>query len=158
MLSLPVQLTKINKRNTTVEKKTHTVKNIFITSLIKMVLYLSPTYKGKKHDKTICDLEHIKFDVPVVLWEDLGFIGLNPDNADVRRPVKKPKNRELREDEKIFNRQISSQRVIVEHVIGECKIFRIVKDEVRARKDDFHDTCILLACGLNNFKIKCLKT
>ena len=52
-----------------------------------MVLYLSPTYEGKRHDKTICDLEEIKFDVPVVLWEDLGFIGLNPDNADIRRPV-----------------------------------------------------------------------
>jgi hypothetical protein len=122
-----------------------------------MVLYLSPTYEGKRHDKTICDLEEIKFDIPVVLWEDLGFIGLNPDNADIRRPVKKPKNRELCEEEKLFNRQISSKRVKVEHAIGQCKIFRIVKDEVRAFKDDFRDTCILLACGLNNFKIQCLK-
>jgi hypothetical protein len=122
-----------------------------------MVLYLSPTYSGKSHDKSICDQEEIRFDVPVTLWEDLGFTGLNPDNAEIKRPVKKPKSRELLAEEKEFNRQISSKRVKVEHAIGQCKIFRIVKDEVRAFKDDFRDTCILLACGLNNFKIECLK-
>jgi hypothetical protein len=78
----------------------------------------------------------------------LGFLGwllslveiLNPENADVRRPMKKPRKRDLDANEKAFNRQISSntptwlsnQRVKVEHTIGQCKIFRIVKDEVRA--------------------------
>ena len=48
----------------------------FFTSMNKSVLYLSPTYEGKAHDKSICDEEQIKFDVPVVFWEDLGFMGL----------------------------------------------------------------------------------
>ena len=134
------------------------MKNIFLTSINNKVLYLSPTYEGKAHDKHICDEEQIRFDVPVILWEDTGFIGLNPDNADVRRPIKKPRKRELLADEKAFNRQISSKRVKVEHTIGQCKIFRIVKDEVRAFKDDFQDTCILLACALNNFKMDFIKT
>jgi len=134
------------------------VKNIFLTSINNRVLYLSPTYEGKVHDKRICDEEQIKFDVPVILWEDTGFIGLNPDNADVRRPIKKSGKRELLAHEKAFNRQISSKRVKVEHTIGQCKIFRIVKDEVRAFKDDFRDTCILLACALNNFKMDFIKT
>ena len=133
------------------------MKNIFLTSVNNKVLYLSPTYEGKAHDKTICDEEQIKFGVPVVLWEDLGFIGLDPDNADVRRPVKKPKKRELLACEKAFNRKVSGKRVKVEHTIGQCKIFRIVKDEVRAYKDEFRDTCILWACGLNNFKIDPIK-
>ena len=133
------------------------MKNILITSLIKKVLYLSPTYEGKAHDKSICDEEQIKFELPVILWEDLGFIGLNPDNVEVRRPIKKPRKRELDAEEKAFNRQISSKRVKVEHAIGQCKIFRIVKDEVRAFKDEFRDTCMLLACGLNNFKIDFIK-
>ncbi|MDR1154969.1 MAG: transposase family protein, partial [Bacteroidales bacterium] len=98
------------------------------------------------------------FEVPVILWEDLGFIGLNPDNADVRRPVKKPRKRELNAREKALNRQISSKRVKIEHAIGQCKIFRTVKDKVRAVRDDFRDTCMLLACGLNNFKIDFIKT
>ena len=134
------------------------MKNILITSMIKKVLYLSPTYEGKAHDKSICDEEQIKFDVPVTLWEDLGFIGLEPDNAVVKRPIKKPYKRELDTQQKAFNRQISSKRVKVEHAIGQCKIFRIVKDEVRAFKDEFRDTCMLLACGLNNFKIDSIKT
>ena len=113
------------------------MKNILITSLIKKVLYLSPTYEGKAHDKSICEEEQIKFEVPVILWEDLGFIGLNPDNADVRRPIKKPLKKDLDDQQKAFNRQISSKWVKVEHAIGQCKIFRIVKDEVRAFKDEF---------------------
>ena len=133
------------------------MKNILITSLIKIVLYLSPTYEGKAHDKSICDEEQIKFDLPITLWEDLGFLGLNLDNAEVKRPIKKPRKRELNAAEKAFNRQISSKRVKVEHAIGQCKIFRIVKDEVRAFKDDFRDTCMLLACGMNNFKIYFIK-
>ena len=104
-------------------KKTHTVKNILITSMIKKVLYLSPTYEGKAHDKSICDEEQIKFELPVILWEDLGFIGLNPDNAEVRRPIKKPRKKELDAQQKAFNRQISSKRVKVEHAIGQCQNF-----------------------------------
>jgi hypothetical protein len=122
------------------------------------VLYLSPTYEGKTHNKSICDEEQIKFDVPVIHWEDLGFLELEPDNATVKRPIKKPRKRELDADEKAFNRQISSKRVKVEHAIGQCKIFRIVKDEVRAFKDEFRDICMLLACGLNNFKMDFIKT
>lgn len=118
------------------------------------MLYLSPTYEGKAHDKTICENEQIKFDVPVVLWEDLGFLGLNPDNAEVKRPIKKPPKKELLTEEKEFNRLISSKRVKVEHTIGQCKIFRIVKDEVRAVKDNFRDLVMFIACGLNNFKME----
>ena len=134
------------------------VKNILITSMIKKVLYLSSACEGKAHDKSICDEEQIKFEVPVILWEDIGFIGLNSENAAVKRPIKQPRKRELDDQEKAFNRQISSKRVKVEHAIGQCKIFRIVKNEVRAFKDDFRDTCMLLACGLNNFKIDFIKT
>jgi hypothetical protein len=126
--------------------------------MINRALYLSPAYEGRVHDKSICDEEQIRFDVPVVLWEDLGFIGLKPENADVKIPVKKPKKKELLAREKAFNRQVSSKRVKVEHAIGQCKVFRIVKDEVRAFKDDFRDTCMLLACALNNFKIDTIKT
>jgi hypothetical protein len=122
------------------------------------VLYLSPTYEGKEHDKTICDEEQIRFDMPVVLWEDLGFLGLDPDNADVRRPIKKQKKKELLPEEKAFNRKISAKRVKVEHAIGRCKVLRMVKEEVRVFKDDFRDVCMILACAINNFKIDAIKT
>jgi len=76
---------------------------------------------------------------------------LNPDRGFRHEIV-------VDERQKAFNRQISSKRVKLAHAIGQCKIFRIVKDEVRAFKDDFRDTCMLLACGLNNFKIDFIKT
>ena len=70
-----------------------------------------------------------------------------------KNSYKKPKKRELLAEEKAFNRQGKGRTCI-----WQCKIFRIVKDEVRAFKDDFRDTCMLLACTLNNFKIDSIKT
>ena len=122
------------------------------------VLYLSPTYKGSVHDKNICDEEQIRFDVSVVLWQDSGFIGLNPAKVQVKRPMKKPKGKEFLREQKIFNKQVSIKRVKVEHAIGQCKVFQIVKVEVRTFKNDFRDTCMLLACALNNFKMDCFKS
>ena len=134
------------------------VKSIILTAMNNKVLYLSLTYEGSVHDKNICDEEQIRFDLPVVLWQDFGFIGLNPDNAQMYCPIKKPKGKELLPEQKAFNRQLSIKRVKVEHAIGQCKVFRIVKEELRAFKDDFRDTCMLLACALNNFKIDPIKT
>ena len=68
-------------------------------------------------------------------------------------PQKKPKGKELTAEQKKANREISRTRVKVEHAIGKFKVFRIVKDQIRAYKDNFQDNAIFLACGLSNFKI-----
>jgi DDE superfamily endonuclease len=106
------------------------------------------------HDKMMCDIEELKFTKKIKLWLDLGFIGYNPENAEIYRPEKKPKGKELTDEQKKSNRLISRTRVKVEHAIGNCKIFRIVKEEIRAYKNDFRDLAIMLACGLSNFKLK----
>lgn len=135
------------------EKKRHTIKNLLITDLNNRVLYLSPTYEGSVHDKAICDEEELNFHQKIVLWIDSGFEGFNPANATINRPKKKPKNKELTPEEKKQNQAISKVRVKVEHAIGQCKIFRIVKEEIRAFKDNFRDLAMFLACALSNFKI-----
>ena len=101
----------------------------------------------------ICDIENIEFKKQITAWLDSGFEGYNPDNVNIERPKKKPKGKELTEDEKKDNQRISRTRVKVEHAIGCCKVFRIVKEEIRASKDDFRDLAMLLACGLSNFKL-----
>lgn len=106
------------------------------------------------HDKMMCDIEELKFSKKVKLWLDSGFEGFNPQNAEINRPKKKPKGKELTDIEKKSNHQISTIRVKVEHAIGNCKIFRIVKEEIRSFKDDFRDLVMVLACALSNFKLK----
>jgi len=118
------------------------------------ILYLSSTYQGSVHDKSICDEEELYFTKEVTLWLDSGFEGYNPEKAIINRPKKKPRKKELTDEEKKLNQSISRVRVKVEHAIGQCKVFKIVKDEIRVFKDDFRDLAMLLACSLSNFKIK----
>ena len=46
-------------------------------------------------------------------------------------PVKKPKGKPLSEKAKAYNRAHNSERMVVEHVIGRMKIFRILSDRFR---------------------------
>lgn len=135
------------------EKKHHTIKNLFVSDLNNRILYLSLTYEGSVHDKTICDEEELNFSKKVTLWLDSGFEGFNPEKTIINRPKKKPRKKELTDEEKKQNQAISRIRVKVEHAIGQCKVFKIVKDEIRVFKDDFRDLALLLACSLSNFKI-----
>ena len=50
------------------------------------------------------------------------------------QPMKKPKGGQLTESEKARNREISKERVRVEHSIGGVKIYRIVKDIYRKER------------------------
>jgi hypothetical protein len=43
-------------------------------------------------------------------------------------PTKKPKGKELTEEQKLENKKISSFRILVEHAIGGVKRCRIVKE------------------------------
>jgi len=117
------------------------------------ILYLSWTYEGSVHDKAICDEEGLNFSKKVSLWLDNGFEGFNPEKAIINRPKKKPRKKELTDEEKKRNQAISRVQVKVEHAIGHCKVFKIVKDVIRAFKEDFRDFAMLLACSLSNFKI-----
>jgi len=68
-------------------------------------------------------------------------------------PTNKPKGREMTDEQKRENREISSFRIIVEHAIGGAKRCRIVKERFRCYKFGFNDLVMLIACGLHNFRI-----
>jgi hypothetical protein len=68
-------------------------------------------------------------------------------------PTKKPKGKELSEEQEENNRSISSFRVPVEHAINGVKRCRIVKDRFRCHKFGFNDLLMELACGLHNLRI-----
>jgi hypothetical protein len=139
------------KANYSGKKKRHMVKNGFVASLIGLVLFVSPTVAGSVHDKRIAET----YSIPsgITLWQDTGYQGYAPDGVEIIQPTKKPKGRNLTEDEKSLNRGISSIRVRIEHFIGGVKRYRIVKDECRAYKNDFRDNVIGACTGLYNFRI-----
>ena len=150
------QDTEAQKQYYSGKKKTHTVKNIVIAGPEdREVKYLGVTHAGKKHDKKAVDEEQPTFPAGTVVYQDTGFQGYAPEGMEVRQPKKKPRGKELTEEEKEQNRVISSVRIVVEHVISGIKRCRIVKDVFRNWKEKFEDLVMEIACGLHTFRTRC---
>jgi hypothetical protein len=133
----------------------HSVKNALIATEKNKIVYLSKTYSGSVHDKRIVDEEQWKFPRGIKVSEDLGFDGHFQEGVNIERPTKKPKGKELTMKQKIENKEKASDRVKVEHIIGEMKVYRIIKDTIRLWKktyNDINDFVIEICCGLHNFK------
>jgi hypothetical protein len=121
------------------KKKTFSVKNNVIIERQGKVMFLSDTVEGKKHDKAICDQEAYHFPEGSKLWKDTGFQGYEPAGVTTFQPNKKPRKQELSEADKQRNREISQQRVEIEHHIGGIKRCNIVVHPLRNRTDHFAD-------------------
>lgn len=117
------------------------------------VVYLSPTYSGKTHDKRIADTEQIEYPNHATLTKDTGFQGYEPCGVITFQPQKKPKGKELGWVDKFFNHMISSVRMKVEHVIAGIKRCRIVKDVFRNTKLGFSDLVLRVCCALHNLRV-----
>ena len=138
------------------KKKQHNVKNNVITSDTAEVLFVSPTYEGKVHDKKISDELDLTLPVGTTIYQDTGFQGYKPGGEDIKvmMPTKKPRKKEFTEEQKENNRKISSVRVRVEHSIGGIKRIRILKEKIRHQKSEFRERLFLIGCGLHNFRLR----
>ena len=133
------------------KKKKHTVKNALIVSAACAILFVSPTFSGRIHDKTIADTS---YSIPAgfTLLQDSGYQGYAPLGVEIIQPQKKPKGKELTKEQKERNREISVDRVRIEHTIGSVKRARIVKDECRLRKN-FVENVFTTCAAMHNFRI-----
>jgi len=129
------------------------VKNNLIADNEQKILYLSATYPGSVHDKAIVDRENWHFPEGIKVHQDLGFQGHQPEGVQVSMPQRKPRTKELSDEQKAANKLKAAERVKVEHAIGGVKILRIVKDRIRLWKKGIKDLVMELACAIHNFKI-----
>lgn len=152
----PIQRPKDNekqKSHYSGKKKRHTRKHTVATNRKKRILVLSKAREGKVHDKRQLDEEEIVPNIPdeIPIEGDLGYQGLQNEFVNIHLPHKKPKGKELTEQQKEENRTFSSQRVKCEHAIGGIKRYRAVSDIYRNRVTNFDDHLMLTAAGLWNF-------
>lgn len=117
------------------------------------IAFLSTTYEGKASDKRIVDESGYTLPDGSTLYQDTGFQGFMLPGVCIIQPKKKPRGGVLTPEEKAENRRISSIRIFVEHVIGDIKRYRIVKDVLRSRCDYFWDKVMETCCGLHNFRV-----
>lgn len=133
------------------KKKRHTVKNIVLTNKqTKEIVLLGPTEPGSKHDKRMLDESEVTLPPGSRLFQDTGFQGYLPFGIETLQPVKKPRKGELTEEQKAGNREISRERIGVEHSIGGAKVSRIVREVFRNRRPGMVDTVMMVASGLHN--------
>jgi DDE superfamily endonuclease len=114
---------------------------------------LTPTCEGTHHDKKIADETGLVLPEGSSLAQDTGFQGFALANVTIIQHIKKPRGKELTPEQKESNRRISSLRIRIEHAIGGVKRYRIVKDQCRARKNNFRDQVMETCCGLHNFRL-----
>ena len=88
---------------------------------------------------------------------DLVFSGFdkNYECAIARLPHKKKYKKKLTENQKLENKEVSSERIPVEHSIGGMKRFRILADRVRMPHFELFDNIQGTYAGLWNFYLNC---
>lgn len=84
---------------------------------------------------------------------DSGYTGIKTLQKNARLPKKSSKKKPLTKEEKKQNREISSERVANENVIGSLKRFKIISDKYRNRRKRFGLRFNLIA-GLYNHDIE----
>ena len=70
----------------------------------------------------------------------------------IKTPQKKQKNRELTASQKQQNKEFSSERIVVEHVIRLMKIFRVASERFRLNSQKYEQV-LLTICGLVRLRI-----
>lgn len=80
---------------------------------------------------------------------DTGYQGIVKLHANSDIPKKRSKKNPLTKEDKKMNRKISGERVTVEHVIREIKIFKIIAERYRNRRKRFGLRVNLIAAFYN---------
>jgi DDE superfamily endonuclease len=73
----------------------------------------------------------------VKILADTGYQGIQKIHSNSTTPIKRKRNEVLTTEQKDFNHNLSSKRIVVENVIGFLKKFHIVSDRYRNRRKRF---------------------
>ena len=107
---------------------------------------------GKKHDFRCLKESKVRFAESIKVVTDTGYLGLQKLHINTIMPKKKSKKNPLTIEDKKKNRDISSQRVLNEHVIGKIKRFKIISDRYRNRRKRFELRFNLIS-GIYNYEL-----
>lgn len=145
------------------KQKTHTASAVVISDKKRYIYYVSSLYEGSTVDITVLRSEFSTdmdwFDTKKVVV-DLGYTGILNDYKfgelmiGNKRPRKK-KNEprvELTNAQKEHNKEVSRQRIYVEHAIGEMKRYRVLINRSRIKCYKRKDQEIGICAALANYK------
>jgi len=111
-------------------------------------------FNGKAHDCTIFK-ETLRIKPSIQVLADSGYRGAHKVHSNTLYPLKhkediKNLNEQQLKEQKIRNRQISSKRMKIEHIIARVKRFNILSLQYRNRRKRF-GLRLNLICGIVNY-------
>jgi hypothetical protein len=134
------------------KKKEHTFKNQFIVlPLATDIVDVEVGFPGPKSDINLCRKVLHKFHPLQKFSGDKAYLG----EAQIRVPLKKPKNGELNQKQKEENKKLSSVRIFVEHLIRLVKVFKVAQERFRLNKRRY-SSVLLTVCALVRLRISAL--
>src|SRR4029453_8796037 len=98
------------------KKKDHTVKNVLLVNAFLIILFLSDTFGGRRHDKRIADATPYPLPARSRLLQDLGFLAFTLPQVEILMPMKKPRGQELTLEQQIANQALHQRRLRIGHV------------------------------------------
>jgi len=112
-------------------------------------------FSGKEHDGTIFK-ETLRIHPSILALLDSGYRGVRKVHSNSLYPIKhkedvKKMSEEQKAQQKVLNREISSNRMKIEHIIGRIKRFAILSERYRNRRKRF-GLRVNLLCGIVNFE------
>jgi hypothetical protein len=139
------------KRYYSGKKKRHTIKQQIAVDAKSEKIIATSMDCGKTHDFKIYKKSKNRVHPETKVQTDSGYQGIQKIHANSELPKKRSKKKPLTKDDKIRNREISSQRVIVENVFAFLKKFKIISQRYRNRRRRF-GLRFNLICALFNYE------
>jgi len=140
-----------NRNHYSGKKKRYTRKAILVADPTRRIGWLTPSKRGARHDQRVADANGVIQAIPesVSVLTDSGFQGIR--QPGLCQPRKGSKHHPLSEEDRAWDRLVSSIRVRVEHAIGGLNRFGAVSGIYRNHKSNCDDQFNLLAAGLWTF-------
>ena len=104
---------------------------------------------GKCHDFRLFKESGVHIHCAIRILTDTGYQGMKKLHQNSELPKKKTKKNPLTKEDKKKNRELSSERVLNENVIGMLKRFKIISDRYRNRRKRFGLRVNLIAAIYN---------
>ena len=115
----------------------------------KTIVCTHTVTQGRQHDRKLLAASKVRFLAATKALLDSGYQGFQKEHQNTAIPAKKTKLKPLSKEQKKTNRQLASDRVLAENVIGALKRFRILAERYRNRRKRFGLRFTLIASIYN---------
>jgi len=116
------------------KKKQHTIKTQVIADVETQEILCTAQDKGAVHDFRLFKATIRAIILGILLLADSGYQGLLALHANSRIPQKKSKNCPLSVEQKLFNGELSKERIVIENINARIKTFKIMSERYRNRR------------------------